>query len=105
MADGSVTAVSATQLTPINIRATVKAHSADISSCFDIAKLKTPSLAGSIKLTALIDPRGHVTSVSITKSTVQDPFVESCLVHEFGSWRFPNSGGAPSYFDYTFVFD
>jgi TonB family protein len=88
------------------VRATVKAHSSQVSSCYERARMDKPDLAGRVVVSAGIDPSGGVTSASVTSSTAQNARFETCLVGAFRSWTFPApAGGVPGSIAYTFVFD
>jgi TonB family protein len=91
---------------PKGVRATVKAHSAQVSACYERARMEKPDLAGRVVVGANIGPGGEVNSASVTSSTAQNARFETCLLGAFRSWTFPApAGGVPGNVAYTFVFD
>jgi hypothetical protein len=88
------------------VKATVKAHSSQVSACYERARMEKPDLAGRVVVGAAIGPGGEVTSASVNSSTAQSARFETCLLGAFRSWTFPApAGGVPGNIAYTFVFD
>lgn len=87
------------------VRAVIKAHSAEAAACYDRAKMETPTLAGKLTIEATVSPTGQVQSAQVSNTDIRSPRLESCLVAAFRTFTFPApAGGVPGTVTYTYVF-
>jgi hypothetical protein len=54
-------------------------------------------LEGEITLQMIVSKKGQATGTKVTKSTINAPTVESCVVNEVASWQFPEGPGDAPY--------
>lgn len=96
-----------TALRPANsetIVAAVRSHLGVVKGCFERGLALQPGLAGRILVDFRIGQAGRVTAVS-SKSTLDAPAVESCVVEAIPRWQFPTpTDGQPIDVTYPFVF-
>ncbi len=84
----------------------IKSHHPDIVRCYEKELRFKADLGGKVTVNFLIDDQGRAKNVSIKGSTIEDTSVESCIVNEYQSWRFPEapSGDVANVsFPYTFT--
>jgi hypothetical protein len=65
-------------------------HRDGVRACWVAAH--DPTLTGVVTMSWTITAEGRVEQATIARSTLQHALVESCLVREVSSWRFPPLG-------------
>lgn len=91
-------------LAPDQVRRVVVAHVGAIRACFEKEAQRDPSLKGRVTLKWAVDPDGAVPAASVLASTLGNPAVESCMVRQVRSWKFPSAQSATAVSAYPFVF-
>ena len=56
-------------------------------------KREAPKLAGKVTLRWLIAPKGDVSKVEVTETTLNNKKIENCLISSIKYWRFPAPKG------------
>ena len=88
------------------VRSTIRAHSAEVQSCYDRAHLERNDLHGNVLISSTIGPQGQVLNAGVANSTANSSRLEQCLIGAFQSWTFPPpAGGVNGTVTYTFKFD
>lgn len=78
---------------------------AQVKHCHRQALQRRPGLEGMVRARWVILPTGLTTGASIVESTVNDPIMESCIIHRIQAWKFPSTGdGAAVQVTYPFKF-
>lgn len=91
-------------LAPDQVRRVVVAHVGAIRACFEKEAQRDPSLRGRVTLKWAVDPDGAVPAASVLASTLGNPAVESCMVRQVRSWKFPSAQSTTAVSAYPFVF-
>jgi len=84
---------------------TVNAHLQEVRACYERALLKEPGLAGKVVLEWTIGTNGAVLSAKSKTSTLRNPAVESCILQDLKTWRFPPAKGGMVIVSYPFLFN
>jgi TonB family protein len=102
VASSTLARSSSAELSSEYVQRVVIQHRDDVRACWVSAHADT--LTGVVTMSWTIKPDGHVEQASITRSTLQHAKVESCLVREVSSWRFPPLGSPSVKVSYPFAF-
>ena len=84
---------------------TVNSHLQEVRACYERALLKEPALAGKVVLEWTISTSGAVTSAKTKSSTLRNSAVESCILTNLKTWRFPPARGGQVIVSYPFLFN
>lgn len=84
---------------------TVNSHLQEVRACYERALLKEPSLAGKVVLEWTISTAGSVVTARTKTSTLRNQAVESCILQNLKSWRFPPAKGGQVIVSYPFLFN
>ena len=84
---------------------TVNAHLQEVRACYERALLKEPGLAGKVVLEWTISLSGDVATAKTKSSTLHNSAVESCILQDLKSWRFPPAKGGLVIVSYPFLFN
>lgn len=84
---------------------TVNAHLQEVRACYERALLKEPGLAGKVVLEWTISLSGEVATAKTKTSTLHNSAVESCILQDLKSWRFPPAKGGLVIVSYPFLFN
>jgi hypothetical protein len=76
-------------LDPEIVRRVLRRHLAAIRYCYEKEQVKSPQLAGEVRLAFTIGARGEVAAVSVASTTLQSTAVESCLLGRMRTMMFP----------------
>lgn len=88
-----------------DIEAVVKRNMNQLRYCYQRELVKSPKLAGEIKVKFVITKDGSVSSATTKSSTMNSPAVESCLNGRFLRFTFPPpQGGGIVIVQYPFTF-
>ncbi len=91
---------------PKAVAATVRSHAGEANACYERAVMEHPDLHGRLTIHAVVDPTGHVLSVSPTSGINDGARLQTCLVGAFKSWAFPRpAGGVNGNVTYSFSFE
>jgi TonB family protein len=87
------------------IRAGIGSHRTEIADCYEAALTLHPTLEGKVVVKFIINQEGAVVSSEVVESTVRNEGMESCIVKNVRSWRFPKpKGGGVVAVTYPFIF-
>lgn len=87
------------------IRKVVRQHRREIKFCYEQELQKNPELGGRVTVKFTISPTGDVIGASVTKSTLNNTKVESCMQRKIQRWVFPApKGGGIVQVNYPFNF-
>lgn len=80
------------------IQKIARQHLNEISICYEkeydmTPKREAPKLAGKVTLRWLIAPKGDVSKVEVTETTLNNKKIENCLISSIKYWRFPAPKG------------
>jgi hypothetical protein len=70
----------------------VQAHKPELRTCYDAETRRDPQLrtrTGRIVVDMKVAPAGTVLDSRISKTTLKNPTVEDCVLHQISSWQFP----------------
>ena len=67
----------------------VEAHKSSIKYCYEKELANKPDLAGRVVTRFKVDETGAVTEANVTSSTLGDANVETCVLNQIRSWKFP----------------
>ena len=67
-----------------------------IKACYQKGLQSNPSLKGKVAVKFLIQPSGKIGGAKIKDSSLNSPSVESCILRNVKSWRFPRADGGGS---------
>jgi NmrA-like family len=88
------------------IAATVRAHAAEVQGCYERALMDGAELHGRLTMKAVLDPTGHVLSVSPSSTIEGGARLQSCVTAAFKSWTFPApEGDVKGNITYSFSFE
>ncbi|MCB0416427.1 MAG: AgmX/PglI C-terminal domain-containing protein [Bdellovibrionales bacterium] len=88
------------------IDAIVRKRKARIRLCYERQLNFQPKLSGKVTVAFVISGTGAVQSASISEDTMKSSAVNSCIISEVKSWKFPApKGGTLVNVDYPFVFE
>jgi TonB family protein len=85
------------------IRPVIRAHVADVKSCYEAGLREQRGSGGRVVVEFLVSPEGVVQVSRIAESTMGFPRVEECLARAFCAWRFPPPRGGEAVGTYPFV--
>lgn len=89
-----------------DIKSVVKAHTAEVQTCYETALAKSSELQGKITVSFNIEPGGEVTSAAIQDSTLDHDGLERCVLSAVAGWQFsPRTGAEPLAVSYPFTFN
>lgn len=71
----------------------VTENTSELVACYEAELRRDPTLAGQVNVRFRIANSGDVDSVSVSRSTLDNPIVESCIVANIARWRFPEPEG------------
>ncbi|HET6582463.1 MAG TPA: AgmX/PglI C-terminal domain-containing protein, partial [Nannocystaceae bacterium] len=87
------------------IRRIVRAHLGKIRACYETQLSTSPTLAGKVVVSFVIDPDGAVKSSSLKESTMGNADVDRCVLKAVKAMAFPKPvGGGVVAVTYPFVF-
>jgi hypothetical protein len=78
------------------IQATILRYLSQIRACYEEGLKQKPDLIGQISTDFEINAQGSLNFVKISKSSLNDRFVEDCVVEKMKSWKFPTPRGGVS---------
>jgi hypothetical protein len=74
----------------------VRANFDDIRGCYDNARQKDPKLEGTVVVEFSVEPGKPPKPVGIRGSTLQNKYLDECILAQFKKWDFPEERGAKS---------
>lgn len=80
------------ELTKAEIGDVIKWHSPEVRDCFDRALQQTPSLAGRVEVSWVIDCSGAVTKPTVAETSLPAN-VNECVLGNVKTWKFPAPKG------------
>lgn len=80
-------------LTKEEIWAVVEKHFSEIQNCYEIALQANKKLAGKVTMNWVIGGDGHVKTVDVYKTTLNNVYTESCMRNRIKYWLFPKPRG------------
>ena len=86
------------------IKDVMREHSKEVRSCYEMATVRQPDLAGRVLSQFTISTAGNVVDVILRESTVGSPTIEECLRTHLLTWRFPKPQGGGNV-DVVYAFD
>jgi hypothetical protein len=95
--------VGDTGLSADQVRAVVVSHQPALMACYITEGPKDSSPKGVVTVRWRVDPAGSVSGATIVDSTLGDDRVQSCILRQVQSWRFPSSD-AISEAEFPFAF-
>jgi hypothetical protein len=76
-----------------------------VKACYQKGLQSNPALAGKVTVAFLIQPNGAVLGQKVAATTLENDSVESCILNNIKSWRFPQAkGGGVTKVVYPFLF-
>jgi TonB family protein len=93
-----------TGLSKTEVGNVVRAHLEKVKDCYERALARNSTLEGTVVIAWTVEPDGHVTGAKVTKSTLKDSDVETCIVGEVASWIFPKFPSETKVSAFPFVF-
>ncbi|MCA9706153.1 MAG: AgmX/PglI C-terminal domain-containing protein [Myxococcales bacterium] len=88
------------------IRRVVRAHIAEVRTCYNEGLAEDPELAGRVMIGFTIDPDGEVDRAEVASSDLGDGEVAECIAEAIAGWRFPKAAdGQPVHVSYPFVLE
>jgi TonB family protein len=88
------------------IQRIVRRHVNEVRFCYERELARTPDLAGRVDVQFVVGPTGRVQSASVSRSTLGNDDVESCIATAVRRWTFPApEGGGIVAVTYPFVFN
>jgi hypothetical protein len=97
-------AVSHGGLTPEQVRRVVLAHAGALRACYETEVQRDPNVKGVADVAWTITPNGSVEGATVTGGSLGSPRLESCVVRQVSSWRFPTSDTKTEIVRYPFRF-
>jgi hypothetical protein len=92
-------------LTKDEVGKVIHSHIHEIRYCHESAMLKNPGLEGKINLNFIIGSDGLIKTTEIKESTLNDTWLEDCVIRRLARWKFPNPrGGVNVTVSYPFIF-
>jgi hypothetical protein len=86
------------------IKDVMRGHSHEVRSCYEMATVRQPDLAGRVLSQFTISRAGNVVDVVLRESTVGSPTIEECLRTHLLTWKFPKPQGGGNV-DVVYAFD
>jgi serine/threonine protein kinase len=87
------------------VRAFVKAHIGEITTCVSRARMDDRDLAGKVLIRIDVAPTGSVSRTTVVSATGATPSLESCMQRAIAGWTLPApAGGVRGAFTYPFSF-
>jgi len=77
----------------VEIHSALGAKAGQVRSCYERALSRNAGLQGKIDVDVRIGPTGEVCTVALSKDTLKDPAVTSCVLQRFRSGLFPKPAG------------
>jgi TonB family protein len=94
------------QLTQAEIGEIVANNAKYFDECYGIGAGKNQELTGTVTVKATIGPSGSVNEAKVTKSTVKNPKVDTCVAEAFKKIKFPPPrDGGTSVITYAMKFE
>jgi TonB family protein len=75
-----------------------------IQYCYERIASRAKAPSGNVTLHFTVEPKGHVTGISVAAAGVNGKSLEKCMVKRIKNWKFP-AADAPTIVDYPLVFD
>ena len=94
-----------TERTRDEIKAGIKAKSADVRKCYEQALLSNPKLVGKVNAHIVIGADGTVTQATADAGDGMTAEVATCVADVLKTATFSAAAGVVSNVDYPFVFD
>jgi hypothetical protein len=86
------------------IRAVIRSHLAEVTSCYEAGLTQPPYPAGRLATRFAIGPSGNVIGSCVVTSALNHPEIERCVVDAMLGWEFPKPlGGGHVVVTYPFV--
>lgn len=100
-----IVAGSDTDLQPAQIVDVIRLHIGEIQYCYEKQLVAQPDLSGRVVLQWVVDPSGHVESVTVTESSMPSDAVTRCMKAKVTNWRFapPRTGATTVRFPFVFM--
>jgi hypothetical protein len=77
----------------VEIHSALGAKAGQVRSCYERALSRNAGLQGKIDVDVRIGPTGEVCTADLSKDTLKDPAVTSCVLQRFRSGLFPKPAG------------
>jgi len=78
-------------LSKSEIMSVVMTHVDKVKDCFKQALAKNSTLKGTVVVAWTVQPYGRVAGARVTRSTMNNSDVDTCIVGEVATWMFPKS--------------
>lgn len=82
----------------------VRRNLGHIQYCYDRIAARAKAPTGEVTLHFVVEPKGHVTGISVAAAGVNAEKLETCMTTRIKKWKFP-AADAPTIVDYPLVFD
>lgn len=87
------------------VNSIIKSHLGRILHCYERNLSSDPTLKGKLKVRFEIGNTGSVIAKSVTEKSLNSERVESCVLQQVGTWKFPKpEGGVSVVVTYPFLF-
>jgi TonB family protein len=87
------------------ITSVVHAHAKQIRACLEQVLPDASIASGKVVVEFVIGAEGRVTGARVKQDTYQAPDLETCMVNEILTWRFPRPMEGPVTITFPFTFD
>ncbi len=71
------------------VRAILRAHVNEVEACYNRGTERRPKLAGRVSVKFTIDERGTTNSAQLVSTTLDDAYVDFCILQAVGRWNYP----------------
>lgn len=85
------------------VRAVVRAHTTELSACYEAALAQVDEASGRVSVRFVIDGQGHVAAAHLASDELGVPGVGCCLVQRVAAWTFPTVAGGFALVEYPFT--
>jgi hypothetical protein len=92
------------RLTREHVRRVVLAHDRDVRACYAVEASTNPTLQGGLDVSWEILPDGSVSAPMLSRSTLDNPRLEECVLNRVRGWRFPPSDSQTTVASFSFRF-
>jgi outer membrane biosynthesis protein TonB len=82
----------------------VLSHQAAIQFCYEKELQRFPHLSGKVTLEWKVDLDGHVVTVKVGSSSMNNASVEQCMTRQVKAWQFPKPNGVVALVSFPFFF-
>ena len=82
----------------------VRKNLAHVQYCYERIASRAKAPSGNVTLHFTVEPKGHVSDISVHAAGVNGVKLETCMVSRIKKWKFP-AADAPTIVDYPLVFD